>query len=89
MDLLPQFNPDDYPDSPGYKPLLQMHTPSKVSKCDKPKLSAYEVRPITRPIARFPIPRLRTLSSQVSDHGVELMLFVVSDYFNLLSYLKE
>ena len=33
MDLLPQFNPDDYPDSPGYEPLLQMHTPSKVSKC--------------------------------------------------------
>ena len=34
MDLLPQFNPDDYPDSPGYEPLLQMHTPSKVSKCE-------------------------------------------------------
>jgi len=34
MDFLPQFNPDDYPDSPGYEPLLQMHTPSKVSKCD-------------------------------------------------------
>ena len=34
MDLLPQFNPDDYPDSSGYEPLLQMSTPSKVSKCD-------------------------------------------------------
>jgi len=34
MDLLPQFNPDDCPDSPGYEPLLQMNTPSKVSKCE-------------------------------------------------------
>ena len=34
MKLLPQFNPDDYPDSPRYEPLLQMHTPSKVSKCE-------------------------------------------------------
>ena len=34
MDLLPQFNPDDYPDSLGYEPLLQMHTLSKVSKCE-------------------------------------------------------
>ena len=33
MDLLLQFNPDDNPDSPGYEPLLQMDTPSKVSKC--------------------------------------------------------
>ena len=33
MDLLLQFNPDDYPDSPGDEPLLQMDTPSKVSKC--------------------------------------------------------
>jgi len=39
MDLLPQFNPDDYPDSPGYKPLLQMHTPSKVSKCETTEVS--------------------------------------------------
>ena len=37
--------------------------------------AAREVRPITRPIARFPIPRLLTLSSQVSDHGVELQPF--------------
>ena len=34
MELLPQFNPDDYPDSSGYEPLLQIHTPSKVSKCE-------------------------------------------------------
>ena len=34
MKLLPQFNPDDYHDSPRYEPLLQMHTPSKVSKCE-------------------------------------------------------
>ena len=34
MDLLPQFNPDDYPDSPGYEPLLHMQTPSKISKCE-------------------------------------------------------
>ena len=34
MKLLPHFNPDDYPDSPRYEPLLQMHTPSKVSKCE-------------------------------------------------------
>ena len=53
MDLLPQFNPDDYPDSPGYEPLLQMHTPSKVSKCDEPTLSAREVRPIARGMTRF------------------------------------
>jgi len=38
MDLLPQFNPDDYPDSPGYEPLLQMHTLSKVSKCETPEV---------------------------------------------------
>jgi hypothetical protein len=39
MDLLPQFNPDDYPDSPGYKPLLKMNTPSKVSKCETTEVS--------------------------------------------------
>ena len=39
MDLLPQFNSDDYPDSPGYEPLLKINTPSKVSKCETTEVS--------------------------------------------------
>jgi hypothetical protein len=39
MDLLPQLNPDDYPDSSGYEPLLKMNTPSKVSKCETTEVS--------------------------------------------------
>ena len=34
MDLLSQFNPDDYSDSPGHKRSLHVQTPSKVSKCE-------------------------------------------------------
>ena len=74
MDLLPQFNPDDYPDSPGYEHSLQMHTPSKVCKCETNKgPAAREVQPITRSMTRFSIPRLLNLSGSVSDHGVELL----------------